>query len=256
MKNISVFFTTIVFLLVNVIYSQEEPQKVSMALLNLEPVGVSEIEALTLTNRLQTYLGQNKKIDLVERGQVEEILKEQGFQQTGACTEDACIAEIGKLIGVQKMIAGSIGKLGPTYTLDLRIINAATGKIEETISENHRGEIDGLLEILPRIAAKVSGGGDVGYDFGQIKAISDPVGAEIYLDGVKIGVTPSTIENIQTGKHKLKISKPGFDPYGTEIVIRKGVTAAVDVKLKPGYFSLKFNSTPTYNSYQKKTDKI
>jgi len=126
----------------------------------------------------------------------------------------------------------------------VRIINAGTGKIEETISENHRGEIDGLLEILPRIAAKVSGGGDLGYDFGQIEVTSNPDGAEIYLDGVKIGVTPSTIENIQTGKHQLKISKSGFNPYDSEIVLAKGVTAAVDVKLKPGYFSLKFSSTP------------
>ena len=42
---------------------------------------------------------------------MEDILKEQGFQQTG-CTSDECVVEVGKIIGVQQMVGGSISKVG------------------------------------------------------------------------------------------------------------------------------------------------
>ena len=57
-----------------------------------------------------------------------EILKEQGFQQTG-CVSNECVVEIGALLGVQQMISGSIGRVGETYTIDIELISVQTGEI-------------------------------------------------------------------------------------------------------------------------------
>ena len=38
---------------------------------------------------------------------MEQILVEQGFQQSG-CTTNECMVEVGKLIGVEKIVSGSI----------------------------------------------------------------------------------------------------------------------------------------------------
>ena len=57
---------------------------------------------------------------MVERNQMEEILNEQGFQQSG-CTSAECAAEVGALLGVQNMVSGSFGLLGNTYTIDAKL---------------------------------------------------------------------------------------------------------------------------------------
>ncbi len=75
---------------------------------------------------------------------MQEVLKEQGFQQPG-CTTDECIVEIGRLIGVEKIISGSISKIGNIYSVSSRIVNVETGEIEKSEVYDHTGEIGQLL---------------------------------------------------------------------------------------------------------------
>ena len=128
----------------------------SFAVLDLEGRGISTIEAQTLTDRMRSELVKTGAVTVVERGQMQQILGEQDFQLTG-CTSDECAVEIGQMLGVTKMVAGSIGKIGSTYTVDLRNIDVATGAILTTMTRNYRGEIDGLLTEIERISWELVG---------------------------------------------------------------------------------------------------
>lgn len=130
--------------------------KESFAVMDLEGRGISALEAATLTDRMRSELVKTGAVMVVERGQMQQILSEQDFQMTG-CTSDECAVEIGQLLGVTKMVAGSIGKLGSTFTIDLRTINIATGAIENTMTRNYRGEIDGLLGQIEHISWELVG---------------------------------------------------------------------------------------------------
>ena len=77
--------------------------KYTVAILDFEGRGISQLESATLTDRLSSELANTNAIILVERGQMSEILDEQGFQQSG-CTSDECAAEVGALLGVKNMI--------------------------------------------------------------------------------------------------------------------------------------------------------
>lgn len=127
-----------------------------IAVLDLRGDGVSESEARTLTDRLRSRLVNTRVFYVLEREQMDEVLNEQGFQQSG-CVSDECLVEIGRLVGVQEMVGGSIGKIGQTYTLDLRIIDVETGRIIKTVSEDYRGSADGLLGVLEVAAQKIAG---------------------------------------------------------------------------------------------------
>ena len=128
----------------------------TIAILDFEGIGVSAEEARVLTNRLGTHMVQLGRYQVIERGQMEQILTEQDFQMTG-CTSNECAVEIGQLIGAQQMLAGSFGKLGTAYTIDMRIIDVATGRILKTTSYDIEGSInrllsEGLAEAVKRIA--------------------------------------------------------------------------------------------------------
>ncbi|MBI4727539.1 hypothetical protein HY768_10060 [candidate division TA06 bacterium] len=147
MKRLSVFLT------LNLLFSPfapslaraQNPGKTSVAVMDLEPKGVPESEVSSLSDRLRTELFRTGAFDVMERGKMQDILKEQGFQQSGACNTDACAVEIGQLIGVHKIIGGSLGKVGKTYTVNLRMIDVKTGRMEQSVTEDYTGEIDKLL---------------------------------------------------------------------------------------------------------------
>jgi hypothetical protein len=81
----------------------------------------------------------------MERGQMSEILKEQGFQKSGACNEKSCIIEVGQLLGVQRVLAGTVGKVGSTYEISISLIDVATGEMLFATTEDCRCSIDEVL---------------------------------------------------------------------------------------------------------------
>jgi len=87
----------------------------------------------------------------MEREEMKQILAEQGFQQSGACSDEACMVQPGKLLGVQQIIAGSIGKVGSMYLINLRMFDVTTGKLIRAISRDLDG-IDVIVNNLPDIS--------------------------------------------------------------------------------------------------------
>ena len=87
---------------------------------------------------------------------MEEIMAEQGFQQSG-CTTSECAAEVGALLGVQNMVSGSFGKLGNSYTIDAKLFSVSTGGTIRSVSKTYKGEVDGLLTIIEIVAWELVG---------------------------------------------------------------------------------------------------
>lgn len=133
-----------------------QERKESIAVLDLEGRGISTIEAATLTDRLRSELVKTGAVTVVERGQMQTILNEQDFQMAG-CTSDECAVEIGQMLGVTMMYSGSIGKIGATYTVDVRGVSVETGEIVNTMSRDYRGEIDGLITEIEHLAWELVG---------------------------------------------------------------------------------------------------
>ncbi len=129
-------------------------KRTAVAVMTLRGSGISEAEAKFLTERLVIELQRAGVFEVMERDRMEEILKEQGFQQTGACDETACLVEAGRLLPVEKMIGGSVGKVGNVYSAQIRLIDLMTGKLEKTATRDYRGELEHLLTVGMRESAE------------------------------------------------------------------------------------------------------
>ncbi|UCH63606.1 MAG: DUF2380 domain-containing protein [Fidelibacterota bacterium] len=127
--------------LLQLLVAQEKP---TLAVLEFDGFGLSDPEIQTLTNRLRVNLTQLGGYRIIERGLMLQILQEQDFQMTG-CTSDECAVEVGQLLGAQFMLAGSLGRVGSTWTIDMRIIDVETGAAIRSASYDTRGEIDQVL---------------------------------------------------------------------------------------------------------------
>ncbi len=104
---------------------------------------------------LTTELVKAGKFDVMERDRLAAIIKEQNLGASGRI-DPSTAARIGKIIGVEYIITGAIteygqsksslgfqdiklGKTGYHATVDIRMINAATGQIVFADSESHSG---------------------------------------------------------------------------------------------------------------------
>ena len=128
-----------------------ETDKPTVAVLDFEGRGISIMEAQTLTDRFTTSMSSTDRVQLVERGVMSEVLEEQGM--TGAeCSSQECAAEVGAMLGVEFMVNGAIGKLGDTYTIDVKMFSVATGAAETMKSVTYAGKVDGLIVEIELLA--------------------------------------------------------------------------------------------------------
>ena len=118
-------------------------QDITIAVLEFEGQGVSQSETKTLTDRLRDEIFNTGIYIVLARGEMDEVLKEQGFQQTG-CVTSECAVEVGNMLGVQQMIGGSIGKVGNIYTVSARVIDVQTGEVLKSANYDHIGDIGQL----------------------------------------------------------------------------------------------------------------
>ena len=124
---------------------------ITVAILDFEPRGINALEAQTLTDRFATEINSTGRAVLVDRRQMTEVMQEQGYEQAG-CTSEECAAEVGALLGVEFMINGAIGKLGDTYTIDVKMFNVQTGTAERTKNVTYTGPVDGMITEIEILA--------------------------------------------------------------------------------------------------------
>ena len=137
------------------LFAQEETRP-TVAILDFEGQGIGVQEVQTLTERMHTEIGNTNAVRLIERKAIESIMAEQGLAQSG-CVSDECAAEVGQLLGVQFMINGLIGKLGDSYTIDVKMFSVETGATERSKNVTHEGDIEGLLVEMQILAWEIVG---------------------------------------------------------------------------------------------------
>ena len=109
-----------------------------------------------LADKVIHEFSTSDKYEVIDRGNMNKILKEQKFQMTG-CVAQECKVEAGQILGVGKIVSGSVGIVGKTYYLTLQLIDVKTGKVELSAEDECRCEIDELLGSTKRLAKKLLG---------------------------------------------------------------------------------------------------
>jgi len=212
MQNHSLFAFSII-LFINVSFSQIKDRQ-NIAVYSFDARGVSSIEAEAITDRIRLEVSNANIYNVIERGLMEEVLKEQAFQLTGACTESSCLVEVGNLLAVHYMVGGSVTHIGSLYSIEARIIDIESGDIIASVIEDYNGPIENLLVQTTKIvAAKLTGKGADQATLlltgtCDLLVSSIPPGGTIYINDKPMGdVTPYRLEGLHEGDYTIKVRK-------------------------------------------------
>lgn len=108
---------------------------------------LSSDEIQVITDRFTTEMIKTGKFRVLERGEMNKILEEQGFQESGSCDDSDCRVQMGQLLGVEKLVMGSLGKIENLISMNMKMINVATGQIEASHAIDLKG---GMSEVLTK----------------------------------------------------------------------------------------------------------
>jgi hypothetical protein len=153
------------------------------------------------------------------------------------CTgEDRCLAAIGKKLGVDVIVTGTVGQLGDNYVLTIKAVDVATARpLQKIQSDPLRGQPDELIEGVRVAAYRLLAPDQL---HGAIQIQTDLVGAEVALDGVPLGKTPlpagGVIGKLALGKHRLRVAAASYEqPYDDVVEVHFQKISPVVVRLVP-----------------------
>jgi TolB-like protein len=225
----------------------------TIAVMDFGGLNVTKEDAASLTDRFRFELMKTKKFDVMERNEMNLILQEQEFQKSD-CVDQGCAVEAGRLIAVKKMVAGSISKVGGIYSVNAKMMDVQTGRVDLNVAEDCDCPVEKVLtETMQRIAHKLSGlevvekknQVEIRRGDASVFVKTTPDGANMFLDGRMIdGITPVTIENLIAGRHTLKVKK-GDMAATLEVDLVSNKVKRIDIALKKQTTVLKIMSVPS-----------
>ncbi len=116
----------LVFILSSLIYAKTD--KVSIALYDLKPYVVHKKEAAKITERFRFLLSNSNTLEVFGREEMEKVLKEKGFKEGRTCSKKNCLIRVGRLLGVDYMASGHVGRISGSYTISLLMVDIKHGK--------------------------------------------------------------------------------------------------------------------------------
>jgi TolB-like protein len=231
-----------IFAVIAIVLTYAQEQKLTIAVNDLQAKGLQQSDAEVISDRLRSELLRLGMFRVLEREEMTKILKEQGFQTSGACTEQTCLVEVGQMLGVQRMAAGTVGKVGSMYTINIRMIDVATGEILYSSIVDCKCTVDQLLvKSTVEIAKKFSDYAQASAlkidsstirKFALLKVDTKPTGATATLDGGTAKTTPCSWDSLKTGIHSLNLGLKDFASSTREIKLAAGDTSVIFIELK------------------------
>ncbi len=142
-------------LLVGFIILPLSAEKYRIAILDFKKGNeISTEEAELISGLVRTKMVKQKNFTVIDRENVSKVFKEQALVQKG-CTDSSCEVQIGKLLAANKIMTGSVAKLGNSYVINALVTDVEKGTTE--VGENETvSSMDEMNKAVGRLTEKIT----------------------------------------------------------------------------------------------------
>ena len=123
----------------------------SIAVATLNPISIDSAESETLTEIIRSSVVDSRCFRVLSTSDMQTILKQQSFQRSEVCDDTQCMVEMGRVLSVAYVLGGSVGKIGETYSLVLRLVSVESGELIASSRRAHAGKKDDLVSIVEQM---------------------------------------------------------------------------------------------------------
>jgi hypothetical protein len=207
----------------------EEALDKKIAVWRFDALGIDAEIVQKLETLFRLELDRLDRVPLPSRRDIESKITAAEQNCTG---EEKCLTAVGKRLGVDFVVTGTVGSLGDNYVLNIKAVEVATGKSQKIQSPPLKGTPDELIEGVRVAAYSLLAPEQL---HGSLQVQSDLVGAAVTLDGKAIGKTPlanqGVIAKLALGKHKLHVEAKDYAPFDDDVDVHFQKVSPVVVRL-------------------------
>jgi len=127
-----------------------KPKTLSIAVLTLEAQGVDAKLPVILTDIIIHELRHLPNTRVIGSKEIDTMQSYEQKKQFAGCSDTSCMIAISGALGVDKLVLGSIGRLGDSYLLNIKVIDILNAVIDATFSRRiDGGKEEDFLDIVP-----------------------------------------------------------------------------------------------------------
>jgi TolB-like protein len=218
-KKLLFLLLTITLLFSNSIYAKrskkKKSKKVTVAVMNFTNNGSRSLKFLvkSLPESISTSLANQRKIRIVERNNLKEILGEIELEQTGLI-DTGDVSRAGKIAKADILILGSISGNNNNVTIIIKAVNVESGQV--ITGKIIRGNAANILDKASALS-KVLGSVISGKGIAKLSVSSNTKNSNVYIDGVLLGKAPIVEYKVTAGKHTVKVVADDHIDYDTTV---------------------------------------
>jgi hypothetical protein len=131
------------------------PAKTSLAVYPIKPAGVTADLTAAMTALLTARLTPSPRLKVIEEAMLKTVMERQAMNISDACDDTSCQVEIGKLVKAQKMVTGTLSKIGSKYFLSTNLVDIQTGAAEFSTEDKCSCSEDQLEDLIAAAVAKI-----------------------------------------------------------------------------------------------------
>lgn len=138
---------------------QLQATTVKVAMMPLGPSeGVNDNAAAVLTDAVVAEIRRLPGTSVITQQEIASLLSLEKQKAALGCADDSCLAEIGGALGVDRMVTGSVARLGESWLVGLKLLDVKRARTLAHADRRFRGgTIDDVLDALGPMVAELFG---------------------------------------------------------------------------------------------------
>ncbi|MBN2551446.1 MAG: hypothetical protein JXB06_01695, partial [Spirochaetales bacterium] len=119
--------------------------------------GMDPTVSVPVTDKIIEELVNSGKYVVIDRANVEQVLREKEFQLSSGIVRNEEVRQAGEYLGADFVVVANASRVGSTYVISAKMIDVVTGEIDAQASSEKQGKIDVLLEIARAVGRQIAG---------------------------------------------------------------------------------------------------
>jgi len=204
-----------------------------LLVLDLEARGGGVPEAQAATINVVRGLRDLDVFQVLSADDVRQLLALERTRQLSGAKGESALGELGKALGANNAVVGSVTRVGGKYQVEIRLLDVATQKV---LNQKTLGPVSTVTEIasaLPGLSQELVAP-LLKDQQGYLLVRTREEAAEVLVDDTLVGSTPLKAPiTLSRGLHRLQIRKDGFIAQTRSVRIEPNQTRVEDVDLVP-----------------------